>query len=128
MKRFLILFLSVILLASCATARHARELSPTQEELVEDSIKVVDNFAPDRLLIKYDESVGKEPLLKAINEYKAEIIYDYSIIPWMAIKIPEGSDIKKAINYFKQVTGVVTVERDRIYRLTDPVRPKIEVM
>ena len=66
--------------------------------------------------------------MKAIKEYNAEIIYDYSIIPGMAIKIPDGSDIKEAISYFRAVKGVVSVERDRIIRLTDPVKPKLEVM
>ena len=88
----------------------------------------IQEFAPDRLIIMYDEEIGKAPLEKAIQAYKAEVIYDYSIIPAMAIKLPEGSDIKAAIQYFKQVKGVVSVERDRIYRLTDPVRPGLEIM
>jgi hypothetical protein len=46
----------------------------------------------------------------------------------MAIKIPDGSDIKEAISYFRAVKGVVSVERDRIIRLTDPVKPKLEAM
>ena len=93
---------------------------------------VMDNpameFAPDRLIIMYEEGIGKEPLVKAIEEFKAEIIYDYSLIPGMAIKLPEGSDFDAAIKYFKQVKGVVSVEKDRIYRLTDPVKPKVEVL
>lgn len=84
-------------------------------------------FAPDRLIILYDEAVGKDPLVKAIRAYKAEILYDYNLIPGMAIRLPEGSDLKAAIAFFKQVKGVVSVERDRIYRLTDPVRPKTEI-
>lgn len=84
-------------------------------------------YSPDRLIIMYDEEVGKEPLLKAVKEYEAEIIYDYSIIPGIAIRIPEGTDIRKAMAFFKKVKGVVSVERDRIYRLIDPVRPRVEV-
>lgn len=74
-------------------------------------------FSPRILIISYDKEVGKGPLLKAIKDYGAEIIYDYSIIPGMAIRIPEGKDIHDAIKYFKKVKGVVAVERDHIYHL-----------
>jgi len=80
------------------------------------------------LIISYDAAIGKEPLLAAVNEYKAEILYDYSIITAIAIKIPEGGDIHDAIAYFKKVKGVTAVERDHIYHLTDPVQPKLEAM
>lgn len=83
-------------------------------------------YSPSTLIIMYDAEVGKEPLLKAVEGYAAEIIYDYSIIPGIAIRIPEGTDIHKAIAFFKEVEGVVSVERDQIYRLTDPVRPAVE--
>lgn len=85
-------------------------------------------YSPDTLLIMYDEEVGKGPLLKAIEEYGAKLKYDYSIIPGVAITIPEGTDIYAAIAYFKGVKGVKSVERDRIYRLTDPVKPRLETM
>ena len=85
-------------------------------------------YSSDRLIIMYDPEVGRDPLEKAISEYKAEILYDYNLIPGFAIRLPEGSDILKAIDYFRRVEGVVSVERDRIIRLTDPVRPRLEVM
>lgn len=87
-----------------------------------------DMYSPDRLIIMYDAEKGKDPLLKAVGEYEAEILYDYSLIPALAIRLPEGSDIRKAIEFFKKVEGVVSVERDRIIRLTDPVKPRLEVM
>ena len=100
-----------------------------QEYLELEPIPLGEEFySPDRLLIMYDEEIGKEPLLAAIEEYKAEIIYDYSIIPGMAIKIPEGADIHEAMEYFKKVKGVVSVERDQIIRLTDPVQPHPVIM
>lgn len=85
-------------------------------------------FSPNTLIIMYDAEVGKEPLLEAISKYGAEIKYDYNIIPGMAIRIPYGSDINIAIAYFKQIKGVVSVERDQFYRLTDPVKPRLETM
>ena len=87
-----------------------------------------DMYSPNTLIIMYDTEVGKEPLLAAIKQYQAEIIYDYSTIPGMAIRIPDGSNIHVAIAWFKKVKGVVSVERDQIIRLTDPVKPRLEVM
>ena len=85
-------------------------------------------YSPNTLIIMYDEAVGKEPLLEAIETYGAEVKYDYSLIPGMAIRIPDGKDIHDAITFFRKVKGVTSVERDRIIRLTDPVKPKLEVM
>ena len=85
-------------------------------------------YSPNTLIIMYDEAVGKEPLLEAIETYGAEVKYDYSLIPGMAIRIPDGKDIHDAITFFRKVKGVTSVERDRIIRLTDPVKPRLEVM
>ena len=85
-------------------------------------------FSPNTLIVMYDTDIGKEPLVEAVKTMNAEIIYDYRIIPGMAVRIPDGTDIRKAMVYFKDVKGVVSVERDRITRLTDPVRPKLESM
>ena len=84
--------------------------------------------SPKTHMMMNDEAVGKEPLMKAIEAYGAEVKYDYSIIPGMAIRIPEGKDIRDAITFFRKVKGVTSVERDRITRLTDPVKPRLEVM
>jgi hypothetical protein len=86
------------------------------------------DVSPNTLIIMYDPEVGKEPLLAAVKEYGAELKYDYSIIPGIAIKIPEGTDIHDAIDFFKKVKGVTSVERDHIYHLIDPVKPKLEIM
>ena len=85
-------------------------------------------YSPNTLIIMYDEAVGKEPLLEAIETYGAEVKYDYSLIPGMAIRIPDGKDIRDAIAFFRKVRGVTSVERDRIIRLTDPVKPRLEFM
>ena len=101
------------------------KLSTGQEiRLIED----VEFVSPTNLIIMYDVEVGKEALLQAVKDYGAELLYDYSIIPGIAIKIPEGKHILEAIDYFNQVKGVTAVERDHIYHLIDPVKPKLEVM
>ena len=100
-------------------------LSTGQEiRLVEDDGSV----SPTNLIIMYDAEIGKETLLQAVKDYGAELLYDYRIISGIAIKIPEGKHILEAIAYFSKVKGVTTVERDHIYHLIDPVKPKLEVM
>lgn len=101
------------------------KLSSKQEiRLIED----VEFVSPTNLIIMYDPQIGKEALLNAVKEYGAQLLYDYSIIPGIAIKIPEGTDIIEAIVFFEKVNGVTAVERDHIYHLIDPVKPKLEVM
>ena len=100
-------------------------LSTGQEiRLVEDDGSV----SPTNLIIMYDAEIGKETLLQAVKDYGAELLYDYRIISGIAIRIPEGKHILEAIAYFSKVKGVTAVERDHIYHLIDPVRPKLEVM
>ena len=100
-------------------------LSTGQEiRLVEDD----ESVSPTNLIIMYDAGIGKETLLQAVKDYGAELLYDYRIISGIAIKIPEGKHILEAIAYFSKVKGVTTVERDHIYHLIDPVKPKLEVM
>ena len=124
MKQLLYIF-AFLSLVSCGPGKKTVQTLEPQIIIDEDRFQ---DYAPDRLIIMYDEKTGKGPLLKAIKDYNAEIIYDYDIIPGMAIMIPEGNNIKEAIKYFKAVKGVVSVERDRIIRLTDPVKPRLEIM
>lgn len=74
-------------------------------------------YAPRVLIVMYDEEVGKEPLKYAINEYGAEVIYEYNIIKGFAIRIPENNNLEEAIKYFKEVEGVLSVEKDRLHHL-----------
>ena len=116
MKHILIL-IGILSVLSCGTGRKAVQV---EHSSIEDNPEFV---SMTNLIISYDTEIGKETLLASIKEYKAEILYDYSIITAIAIKIPEETDIHDAIDYFKKVKGVVAVERDHIYHLTDPVQP-----
>ena len=123
MKTIVPFLLALAASVACGTQKNVETIDnsfPVQEELIDVS--------PDKLIIMYDEEIGKEPLLAAVEAYGAELIYDYSIIPGIAIRIPEGKDIRDAINYFKKVNGVTSIERDQIIHLTDPVMPSVEVM
>ena len=120
--KHLIIVIGILSILSCGSSKKAVLV---EHSSIEDNPEFV---SMTNLIISYDTEIGKEPLLAAIKEYKAEILYDYSIITAIAIKIPEGADIHDAINYFKKVKGVTAVERDHIYHLTDPVKPNLEVM
>ena len=74
-------------------------------------------YSPNTLIISYDDGTGKEPLVKAVARYKAEIIYDYSIINAIAIRIPEGKTLEETAKYFKKVKGVVEVSKNASYSL-----------
>ena len=87
----------------------------------------IQEHSPNVFLILYDAEIGKEPLQKAIKEYKCDIIYDYGIINGMALKKPEDKTLEETMQYFKTVKGVTHVEYDHVYRLTDQVKPRLEI-
>ena len=117
----LIAQIAIFLLTSCRT-KQSIELSAPIE-----SHKYEPEHSPNVFLVMYDEKVGKEPLQKAIKEYKCEIVYDYGMINGMALKKPEDKTLEETMQYFRGVKGVLTVEYDHIIRLTDPVKPRLEV-
>ena len=74
-------------------------------------------YTPSTLIISYKPAIGKEPLLKAIKKYNAQLISDLEYLNMITIKIPEGCKIEDAIKYFKNIEGVLQVSRDRILHL-----------
>ena len=118
----LIAQIAVLLLTSCKSKQTVELSAPISIER-----KYTPEHSPNVFLVMYDTEVGKEPLLKAIKEYKCEIIYDYSIIPGMALKKPDDKTLEETMQLFKKVKGVVSVEYDRVYHLTDPVKPRLEI-
>ena len=117
----LIVQIAIVFLTSCRS-KQTVELSASIE-----SHKYEPEHSPNVFLVMYDEKVGKEHLQKAIKEYKCEIIYDYGMINGMALKKPEDKTLEDTMQYFRGVKGVLTVEYDHIIRLTDPVKPRLEV-
>lgn len=69
-------------------------------------------YSPNTLIIYYDESVGNGPLKKGAAKYDAQIIYDYSIINAMAVRIPADKTLEESIRYFRKVKGVLDVLKD----------------
>ena len=116
------IFISVVVLASCKSKQTLELSAPINIEH-----KYEPEHSPNVFLVMYDAEIGKDPLLKAIKEYGCEIVYDYSIISGMALKKPESKSLEETMKYFKTVKGVTTVEYDHIIRLTDPVKPRLEI-
>lgn len=71
------------------------------------------------LIIMYDTTIGKQPLLKAMKRYKAKLLYDYKNFNGVAISISDTYDETKAIHFFEKVSGVISVQRDRKMQLFD---------
>ena len=117
----LIVQIAIVFLTSCRS-KQTVELSASIE-----SHKYEPEHSPNVFLVMYDEKVGKEHLQKAIKEYKCEIVYAYGMINGMALKKPEDKTLEETMQYFRGVKGVLTVEYDHIIRLTDPVKPRLEV-
>lgn len=72
-------------------------------------------YSQNTLIIYYDETVGKGPLKKAAAKYRAEILYDYSIINALAVKIPQDKTLEEAAKFFSKVKGVIEISKDAVY-------------
>ena len=130
MKQIVFLILIIMGLCACKTKKEA-SLPPSRMERGGGSLPVIEEhgrgieYSPNTLIIMVDTLVGKEPLYEAIKQYGATLKYDYNIIPGVAIRIPDGKTLRESIAYFKKVKGVVSVSKDRITRLTEPVKPRL---
>ena len=107
--------------AGCQTRRAA-------EVVVVKDRKSYAEHSPEVFLVSYDAETGKGPLLRAIEEYGIEVIYDYKIISGMALKKPAGKSLEETMEYIRKVEGVVAVEYDHIIKIDDPVKPRLEAM
>lgn len=77
--------------------------------------------AADRVLIVlYDPAVGAEPLLQAVREMQAELVYRYTNINGIAARIPPQQDMAQAIRLLGRVPGVLQVQRDQVMQLQNP--------
>ena len=112
---------AIVLLVSCKTKQTVELPVPVRSHQAEQE------HSPNVFLVMYDAEVGKAPLLDAVKAYKCEVIYDYNIINGMALKKPESKSLEETMQYFKSVKGVTHVEYDHIIRLTDPVKPRLEM-
>ena len=113
--------IAIALLASCRTKQVVELPAPVQERRYEPE------HSASVFLVMYDAEVGKAPLLEAIEHYGCEVVYDYHSFNGMALKKPVNKTLEETMQLFRKVKGVLTVEYDRMYRLTDPVKPRVEL-
>ena len=128
--KLIFLYISLLLFSACHTSRNAMSLNAwnggkDSSIVVTPPRDAIGEFSPSTLIISYDAQVGKQPLLDAIKACGAQVIYDYKMMSGMAIKKPYSITLDEAIAHFSKVKGVTHVARDRIIRLTDPIRPPV---
>ena len=116
----LIAQIALLFFTSCRTKQQIETTTPVQHEAIQE-------HSPNVFLVMYDAEIGKEPLLKAVKEYRCEVIYDYTVINGMALRKPDGKPLEETMQYFKKVNGVTHVEYDHVYHLTDRKNPYCEV-
>lgn len=121
---FLLILLALdAMLTSCKTSQVVELQSSKPIQDFNHSLE----HSPNVFLITYDAEVTKDALLKAIKEQGCDIVYDYHSFNGMALKKPREKSLEETMQYFRTVKGVLTVDYDRIIRLTDPVKPRLEV-
>ena len=69
------------------------------------------------LIIFYDPKIGSEPLLQAVQQYGARVVYRYQNFNGISIAIPSDKKILAAQKHFESVCGVLSVQRNGVYHL-----------
>ncbi len=113
--RLFIALACALLLASCrsgSTATTAQQ--PQQRGTVATAQGEV---SASTLIIFFDPQAGDKPLLKAVADYGATVIYRYNTMSGMAIALPQGAPLDKAKAHFEQVQGVLGVSYDHKVQL-----------
>jgi len=129
MRRY-VLFICAVLLSICST--QCRSIDRNRQNNGENLYAKIDSnlsqnndnrlYSKSTLIIFYDADIGKSYLLKAIKAYHAKILYQYNNFNGMAIAIPTEKKLEESIHYFEKVKGVVSVNRDMIYKLDNVER------
>lgn len=95
---------------------------PADEARGERAGLSADDYAPHTLIVWYDDSVGKQPLLDAAKAMHCEVIYDYRTFNGVALRLPDNLPIDEGISRLQKVEGVLQVNRDRVYHLDGGAR------
>ncbi len=80
-----------------------------------DVYKAEDTLS-ETLIIFYDEKTGNEPLMKAVEEYGAKLVYRYEQMKGIAVVVAKEKT-EQAIAYFEKVKGVLGVNKNEINQL-----------
>lgn len=96
----------VLFFGSCRTTHHTERTTAIP--------KTENNYT---LILFYDRNIGSKPLLKAVRNYKATVLYLYRNFNGIAISVSSAVPEEEAIRYFKQIRGVLSVQKDRKMQL-----------
>ena len=103
------------MLTACAAPQPAATVAPSMPGAQPEQ-----QTANRVLIVLYDPAVGAEPLLQAVREMQAELVYRYTNINGIAARIPPQQDMAQAIRRLERVPGVLQVQRDQIMQLQNP--------
>ena len=103
------------MLTACAAPQPAATVAPSMPGAQPEQ-----QTANRVLIVLYDPAVGSEPLLQAMREMQAELVYRYTNINGIAARIPPQQEMEQAIHRLECVTGVLQVQRDQIMQLQNP--------
>ena len=119
MKRagtFFILLSAIALLAACAASRKAVATKPTHDS-INKLIEKTDPTSHCTLIIFYDSTIGKQPLLNYVHIKQCTVIYNYANFNAIAIQLAPKLDKRKTINDLQSVKGVLQVMEDQLLHL-----------
>ena len=109
-----LLLVCLAMLTACTAPQPAATTAPS-------ALSAQPEQAANRVLIVlYDPAVGAEPLLQAVREMQAELVYRYTNINGIAARIPPQQDMAQAIRRLERVPGVLQMQRDQIMQLQNP--------
>ena len=117
MKRIILLLAMVMALSNALYARVVRPIRLNPGKGQGALSRPVKLHSDNTLIIFYDGASGKKSLMRAIKKYGATILYDYSNMNGVAIKLPQGKNVDEAKAHFEKVEGVVQVNYDKIVQL-----------
>lgn len=100
-------------LVSCSARKTAIAIDATRP----DAVAYAEETSSRTLIILYDSTIGKAPLMRAIEEYGSRLIYDYTMLSGVAVSVPDGKTLQQATEYYSKVEGVLSVQRDQVMQL-----------
>ncbi|MCP1660915.1 S8 family serine peptidase [Neisseria perflava] len=102
--------LPALLLGACHTLKQPQPVTAAVYAPAESSVS-------GNLIIFYDATVGTAPLMQAVQDYGASVLYQYKTLNGMAVRLPQGVSAEAAGAHFRQIKGVLSAEPDRVMQL-----------
>lgn len=87
---------------------------PNQKDITQDTS--LETKVSRNLIVSYDPAMGKKPLMEAVKQMGATLLYDYNNFNMIAIRIKDGVKSQVAKEYLQKVPGVTNVENDSVQR------------